>query len=79
MGQHLTLYDVARVQIASKQTMAVMLGIFGNPAFRELWAKRVAFCTGSALGRLQLQRLRDVREDIGIFEDRAAALAWLLA
>ncbi len=56
-----------------------MIGTFGNPAHRELWAKRVAFCTASALGRLQLQRTRDVREDIGIFEDRETALAWLLA
>ena len=79
IGQHVTLYDVARVQIASKQTMAVMIGTFANPENRPLWATRVAFCTASALGRMQLQRTRDVREDIGIFEDRETALAWLLA
>jgi hypothetical protein len=79
MGQHVTLYDVSKVQIASKQTMAVLNGTFANPEHRQYWAKRVAFCTASTLGRMQLQRTREVRPDIEIFEDRETALAWLLA
>jgi len=78
-GQHVTLYDVSKVKIASKPTIAMMIGVFGNPVFRDLWARRVAFYSTSALGRLQLQRVCDVREDVGIFEDRPAALAWLLS
>jgi hypothetical protein len=78
-GGHCTLYDIAQVSIAPGATMELLQKIFGNPAYRPLWARKVAFFTSSALARMQLKRLREVREDIGIFEDRQAALNWLLA
>jgi len=78
-GQHLTLYDVTAAQISPGTTMAMLGAIFADPDTRGLWARKVAFVTPSALARMQAQRLREVRPDIGLFEDRAAALAWLLA
>jgi hypothetical protein len=78
-GQHLTLYDVGEVQIAPGPTMELLASIFGNPEYQPLFAKRVAFVTPSALARLQLQRLRQARADIGIYDTRANALGWLLS
>lgn len=79
VGRHLTLYDIGGVNIATAATIELLQRIFGNPEFRSMWARKVAFCTPAALARIQLQRLRQVREDIGIFETRGQALAWLLA
>ncbi|HEX8300597.1 hypothetical protein [Sphingomonas sp.] len=78
-GEHVTLYDVSEVQIAPGPTIELLQETFRNPAYRHLLAKRVAFVTPSALARLQLQRVRQDREDIAIFDKRGAALDWLLA
>ncbi len=45
----------------------------------QLWARKVAFVVVTALAWLQVQRLREVRPDIGIFGDREEAIAQLLA
>lgn len=79
VGQHVTLYDVTDVQIAPGSTVELLQQAFGEQEARELWARRVAYCTPSALARMQMARLRTVRPDIGIFADRASALAWLLS
>lgn len=77
-GQHVTLYDVSDAQISPAATMDMLRKIFEDPATRDLWARKVAFVTPSALARMQAQRLREARSDIAIFEDRASALTWLL-
>ena len=78
-GEHVTLYDVAKVLIAPGVTIALLQGIFSDPSFRPFMAKRVAFVTRSALGRLQLQRICEGRDHFGIFDDRDSALEFLLA
>ena len=78
-GQHLSLYDVKNVEVAPGPTIELLQSAFADPAIRHLWARKVAFVTPSALGRMQLKRLREAREDIGVFASRAEALAWLLA
>lgn len=79
VGQHVTLYDASALQVAPAATIDVTKALFANPAVRPLWAKRVAYVVGSALGRMQAQRLRAARSDIGVFDNRDEALAWLLA
>lgn len=79
VGQHVTLYDVTDVQVASGATIEAMQRAFADPAAQHLAARKVAFCTGSALARIQAQRLRTARSDIGVFATRKEALAWLLA
>ena len=74
VGQHKTIYDVSQVQIAPSETIEVFQQMFAAPGER---ASKVAFYTPSPLGRLQLQRIREARDDIGIFADRSAALTWL--
>jgi hypothetical protein len=79
VGQHVTLYDVSDVGVAPGATVDIVKGMFAHPQVRPLWARRVAIVARSALSRLQLQRLREARSDIAIFENREAALDWLFA
>jgi hypothetical protein len=79
IGEHVTLYDVTGLSVAPNATIEAVKGMFANPAVRPLWARKVAMVTKSALGKLQLQRIREARDDIALFEDRGAALNWLLA
>ena len=78
VGQHVTLYDASRVQVLPAETIALLRHTFDNPAVRQLWARKVAFVATTALLRRQVLRLREVRPDIGVFDDREAAVAWLL-
>lgn len=78
VGQHVTLYDVSEMPVAPQATLDQTIRTFGNPSVRPLWARKVAFCSPSALTRLQLGRLRSVRADFGIYATREDALAWLL-
>lgn len=77
-GKHVTLYDIGAVEVAPAATIEMLKRSFAEPGIRELWARRIAYCTPSALARLQVARLREARPDIGVFADRATALAWLL-
>jgi hypothetical protein len=78
-GKHLTLYDVTEVAPLPGVTLEGLVRTFDNPAVRELWARKVAFVATSAILKMQIQHLKKVREDIGVFDDRLAALKWLLA
>jgi hypothetical protein len=78
VGQHVTLYDISGVQVVPPATVELLKETFANPAVRMLWARRVAFVVATALARLQVQRLKEAREDIAIFDDRESAIAWLL-
>lgn len=60
-------------------TVEQLRATLANPAVRQLWARKLAIVTSTALGRLQAQRVREVRPDIGLFDTREAALAWLLS
>lgn len=79
VGKHRTLYDVSEMPISPATTVAETQAAFANPANRPLWARRLAFVTPSALARLQLQRLREVREDIAVFDTQREAMDWLMA
>lgn len=79
MGQHVTLYDTTDTAPLPGETVELIRASFANPLYRPLWARRLAFCTPSALLKRQIERLREVRGDIGIFDDRGQALAWLHA
>jgi hypothetical protein len=78
MGSHLTLYDMTATAPTSGETVELIRMGFANPVYRPLWARKVAFCTSSSLLRRQIERLREARADIAIFETRELALAWLL-
>lgn len=78
VGQHVTLYDASGVQVVPPATVELLKQTFDNPQVRPLWARKVAFVTNTALARMQAQRLREVRPDLGVFDDRETAIAWLL-
>lgn len=79
MGRHVTLYDFSDVPVVPRATVEQLLATFRNASIRHLWARKLAIVTGTTLGRMQAQEVKAVRPDIELFEDREAALAWLLA
>jgi hypothetical protein len=79
VGQHVTLYDFSQVPVVPQATLEQLRETFRNEAIRHLWARKLAIVTTTALGRLQAQRVKEVRPDIELFDNREAALAWLLA
>lgn len=78
VGKHVTLYDASGVHVVPQDTVELIKNTLDNPAVRALWARKIAFVVSTALAKLQVQRLREVRADIGVFEDRDAAIAWLM-
>ncbi|KQT32417.1 hypothetical protein ASG29_11560 [Sphingomonas sp. Leaf412] len=77
-GSHVTLYDFARLDIASPKVLARFATYFTDPIYSAIWARRVALVTGSPLVHLQMARVRSDRVNLRVFDDRRAAIAWLL-
>ncbi|MFS2109325.1 hypothetical protein ACCC88_06545 [Sphingomonas sp. Sphisp140] len=78
VGKHVTLYDGSGVPVVPQETVELIKNTLDNPAVRAIWARKIAFVVSTALARMQAQRLREVRADIGIFDDRDSAIAWLM-
>lgn len=78
VGKHVTLYDGSGVPVVPQETVELIKNTLDNPAVRAIWARKIAFVVSTALARMQAQRLRAVRADIGIFDDRESAIAWLM-
>jgi hypothetical protein len=78
VGKHVTLYDASGVQVVPTATVELLQQTFTNAAVRPLWARKVAFVVSTALARMQVQRLKEARADIAVFDDREAAIAWLM-
>lgn len=79
IGQHVTLYDFSGVPVVPQATLEQLRETFRNESIRNLWARRLAIVTTTAIGRMQASQIKDMRPDIEIFGEREAALAWLLA
>jgi hypothetical protein len=77
-GQHVTLYDLSGLQVATAATVDMIKETFSNPVVRNLWSRKLAVVASTALIRMQAHRVRESRPDLVVFEDREAALAWLL-
>ena len=78
IGRHVTLYDASAVPSVPTATINLLQRTFDNQAVRALWARKVAFVVSSATARMQVKRLQQVRPDIGVFDDRDSAIAWLV-
>lgn len=79
VGEHLSLYDFSDVPVVPVATVEHLRSTLTNPEVKKLWARRLAIVTSTALGKLQAQRIREVRPDIGLFDTREEALDWLLS
>lgn len=77
-GKHRTLYDVTGITVLPQASAQAVIDSFAHPSVRPLWARKLAYVVTTTLIRRQLRRLAEVRPDLRIFEDRDAALAWLL-
>lgn len=78
-GHHVTLYDMLDLQVAPAHVLGRFAEYFSDPIYRPIWARRVAFLTRSALITGQMGRVAHGRDDMAVFADRPAAIAWLLA
>ncbi len=78
IGQHVTLYDLSAVPSMPTATIDQTLQTLDHPAVREIWARKIAFVVTTATARMQARRLQQVRKDIGVFDSREAAIAWLM-
>jgi len=78
-GDHVTLYDLSDLQVATSASVDMIRDTFSNPVVRALWSRRLAVVAPTALIRMQAHRVREARPDLVVFDNREAALAWLLA
>lgn len=77
IGKHVTLYDATDLITLPSETVELIQMGFANPVYRSLWARKVAFVTSSMLLRMQIDRIRESRPDMRVFDDREAATDWL--
>lgn len=72
----IVLCDYTRAAIQSQEVVAALQAFMANPPIRS---RKVALFTKGMLARQQARRLAATRDEIRVFDDRAAALAWLEA
>ena len=78
-GRHVTLYDLTALQVVPPPVVDRFTRYFTDSYMQPLWARRVAMVSRSPLVALQIERVRKVTDIIRVFDDRAAAVRWLLA
>ncbi len=78
IGQHVTLYDLSAVPSMPASTIDQTVQTLDHPAVRQIWARKIAFVATTATARMQGRRLQQVRPDIGVFDTRETAVAWLM-
>ena len=78
-GEHVTLYDMTDLKVASAAVLTAFADYFRSPAIAPLWARKVALVTRSPLVLRQMERVAATRETVRVFDDRRAAVTWLLA
>lgn len=79
VGRHVTLYDVSAVQVAPGTVIDAVKADFADRDGSRLRARRIAYCTPSALARLQAARICEGHADMAVFATRDEAIAWLTA
>ncbi len=78
-GRHVTMYDLTALNVVTPAVLDAFARYFSDPRIAPLWARRVALVTRSLLVTQQMERVRQVKDTLRIFNDRRAAMAWLLA
>lgn len=71
---HATLYDYTDAVIQSQETVAVLAAMARDNPFK---ARKTAIYTAGRLARRQAQRIAEAGQNLRLFDDREAALAWL--
>lgn len=74
-NQHVTLNDMRAMDVRSQGVVDSFRSILASPDYRS---RRLAFVVTGALSRMQLMRTIEGR-NAQVFEDPAAAEAWLLS
>jgi len=73
---HLILCDISGAAIQSQPMFAGFMALLVESRVRP---RRVAFVSTNPVSRMQARRLMAARDDVGLFDDEAPALRWLMA
>ena len=75
MTDHVSLVDVSACKIQSREVVEAVMAILHDRRYR---ARRQAFLVNdSSLAKMQVRRALEGVNSARLFEDRAAAMAWL--
>ncbi len=74
---HVTLYDLSAVDVASQDVVLLFRDFMANPAYASMLGRKIAFVTGSSLFTMQLRRVAKDVGQIEIFTERLSATRWL--
>ena len=73
--RHMLLCDFTRAAIQPQEVIAMLQRV---AVTMPLKSRKVALYTEGKLARLQVKRIASVRDDMAVFDDREAALTWML-
>ena len=71
IGQQVTLFDLLEYPVQNQETLAALAGMAADP---KIGSRRISVLIHSALLKQQARR---TAPGYGLFDDRAAAMAWL--
>ena len=72
--QQTMFYDYSAAAIQSQEVVAALQEL---AASNRLRSRRVALFTSGRLARMQAKRIAATQDHVAVFDDRAAAIAWL--
>lgn len=78
-SDHVTLYDLSAVSVASADVIALFRDFVTNEMHRSMLGRKMAFVSASALVTMQLRRVGQDMPQISIFAGQPMAMEWLLA
>lgn len=78
-SDHVTLYDLSAVSVASADVIALFRDFVANELYRSMLGRKMAFVSASALVTMQLRRVGKDMPQISIFACQTMAMKWLLA
>ena len=73
--RHMLLCNFSKSAIQPQEVIAMLQRVAVS---MPLKSRRVALYTEGKLARLQVKRIASVRDDMAVFDDREAALTWML-
>lgn len=69
------LCDYTRALIQPQEVIGALQQMVNDPIHKS---RRVAFFTERQLATMQVRRIASMRDDMRVFDERTAALAWLM-
>lgn len=78
-GAHRSIYDLSEMGAISDEAIDKAFSEWADPRFTCVRARKVAIVAPPPLIRSRLEKLRDSRPGLSVFETRQQAMRWLFA